>query len=111
MKKTVLALILMGASFASANVITVRFTSCSNNSQYVCASVYNDLTTGTNYGGQEMGVDDYSGKVNDWLRSGSGPITTNIEGRVLRVNSIGGGSYYKLTVNGFSNEGPRPRGF
>lgn len=114
MKKLSLIALLLSGMSASADVISVEFTKCSGNKNFMCALVYVNQTTGKDYKAKEMGVvtanDGITKQINQWLAHTDRTLAMNVEGDVTKLKSTPK-AIQVLRVNSLQTKGPRPRGF
>lgn len=119
MKFAALLVTLLAGQSVLANTLSVEFKTCGPGNRKVCAIVYVDQTTGQNYHGQEMLVEEHLSQalsqqiISSLQVDGNRSLTMNIEGKVTSERSYNG-PYNQLTVYSMTvadKNASRPRGF
>lgn len=106
MKKLAFLLTLAIGSSAFANTISVQFTACPRDGRSVCALVYDDQTTGSNFKGTLMRVIYPDGEHNKYAGGLINPSTgvsdkTLIRGTVYGERKRDMTMRYELELKGF----------
>jgi len=106
MKKLAFFMTLIIGSSAFANIINVQFTACPRDGRSVCALVFEDQTTGSNFRGTLMSVSFPNGEFNHYagrlINSTTGvSASTLIKGKIYGERNRDMTMRYQLELNGF----------